>query len=149
MPLKGHHILLVEDEFLIALDLKRILREARGEVAYAATLAKAMTLADTPGLSLALLDYRLGSKTSLPVSAKLCAIGVPFIFHTGCGLSAVPEAWPQVLVVSKPVVPEKLIHSLLTAAKCGGFRCALRGAWWQGEACAMRIATNSCPGGYG
>ena len=73
MPLTGHCILLVEDEFLIALDLMTVITEAHGEVMRAATLAKAMELADTPGLSLALLDFRLGSEVSLPVSAKLCA----------------------------------------------------------------------------
>ncbi len=148
MPLEGHRILLVEDESLIAFDLKGITRGAHGEALHAATLAQAMTLADTPGLSLALLDFRLGSKTSLPISAKLCALGVPFIFYTACGRSEVLEAWPEALVVSKPTVPAELIRSLLSAAKRRGFRCGLRGAWWQGEACAMHMAAHSCPGGY-
>jgi len=117
MPLDGHRILLVEDESLIALDLKSIIWKARGSVAaHAANLAQAMTLADTPGLSLAILDFRLGAETSLPVAAKLWAHGVPFLFHTACCSSDVFAAWPQVPVVLKPAAPATLVSALLLLA---------------------------------
>ncbi len=117
MPLHGQRILVVEDEPLIAFDLKNILRNARGDVAaHAASLARAMVLADTPRLSLAILDFRLGSHTSLPVAAKLFAAGVPFLFHTGCGSRELAAAWPQVPIVVKPSVPAQLINALLLLA---------------------------------
>ena len=72
-----------------------------------------MTLADTPRLSLAILDFRLGAETSLPVAAKLYALGIPFIFHTGGGSEAA-RAWPQVPVVPKPAAPAQLISTLLS-----------------------------------
>ncbi len=98
MPLNGHRILVVEDEPLIAFDLMSIIRKARGDVAaHAASLTRALVLADTPRLSLAILDFRLGSETSLPVAAKLYAHGVPFIFHTGTRAPILSETWPQVL----------------------------------------------------
>ncbi len=117
MPLNGHRILLVEDELLIAFDLKSIVREARGEVAaHASSLARALKLADTPNLSLAILDFRLGSKDSLPVAAKLHAAGVPFIFHTASAHPAMPEIWPSVPILRKPAAPGRLVSALASLA---------------------------------
>ena len=118
MPLSGHRILVVEDEFPTAFDVKSIIREAHGEVvAHAASLAKAMKFADIPSLSLAVLDVQLGFDTSFPVAAKLQAAGVPFIFHTGYSVSLLSEAWPSVPIVSKPAAPGRLVNALRLAAK--------------------------------
>ncbi len=118
MPLNGHRILVVEDEFIIAFDLQSIIRNAHGDVAaHAARLTQAMKLAETPRLSLALLDFRLGSENSLPVASKLHALGIPFIFHTGCGISEVTEAWPNVPVIAKPAAPHVLIGALISVAR--------------------------------
>jgi len=68
MTLAGHRILLVEDEVLIAFDIMSIIREANGEVlAHATSLARAMKLAASPNLSLAILDFRLGRRTLCPL----------------------------------------------------------------------------------
>jgi DNA-binding response OmpR family regulator len=112
MPLTGHRILLVEDEIVIAFDIISSVRQAHGEVvAHAASLAAALRLANTPGLSSAILDYRLGPDNSLPVAAKLHAAGVPFIFHTA-HLEAVAEVWPGVPILAKPALRGELVASL-------------------------------------
>src|SRR5271166_1424827 len=111
MPLNGHRILLVEDEFLTSFYVESIIREARGEVvAHGANLAQAMRLADSPNLSLAILDLCLGSETSLPVAAKLHVAGVPFIFHTGSDVSVLSKAWPHVPIVAKPLVSQAVVY---------------------------------------
>jgi DNA-binding response OmpR family regulator len=116
MPLTGHRILLVEDEAIIALDLKSIIRSANGEVAaYASNLAKALKLANTPGLTSAILDFRLGSENSLLIATKLHAARVPFLFCTGSALS-VSQVWPGVPILSKPVDPARLISTLASFA---------------------------------
>jgi len=115
MPLNGHRILLVEDELLIAFNLESIVREAHGEVAaHAASLAKALKLADAPNLSLAILDFRLGSKDSLPVATKLYAAGVPFIFHTASNVPELLGIWPRVPIVQKPAAPGRLVSALVS-----------------------------------
>ena len=115
MPLSGHRMLLVEDEALIAFDLKNIIREAHGEVvAYAASLPKALKLADTPGLSLAILDFQLGPQNSLPVATKLHAAGVPFIFHTASKAPVLSEIWPGVPILPKPAPLGKLVSTLVS-----------------------------------
>ncbi len=121
MPLGGHRILVVEDETIVAFDLNCIIRKARGKVAGCATsLAQAMRLADTAGLSLAILDFRLGPHTSLPVAAKLHAAGVPFIFHTACGTSDASRTWPHAPIVHKPATPEDLVAAMVALLSGSG-----------------------------
>jgi DNA-binding response OmpR family regulator len=115
MPLTGHRILLVEDEIIVAIDIKSALHAAHGEVAgCAATVAKAMMLADTPGLSLAILDFHLRSENSLPVAAKLRELGVLFIFHTASKLPVLTEIWPRVPIILKPATPGSLVAALVS-----------------------------------
>jgi DNA-binding NarL/FixJ family response regulator len=115
MPLTGHHILLVEDELLIALEVKRTLQAAHGEiVGHASNVAKAMKLADTPNLSSAVLDFRLQFGNSFPVAAKLHAAGVPFIFYTANNISELSAAWPGVPIVMKPASPVRLVNALVS-----------------------------------
>ena len=114
MPLSGHRILLAEDEWIIAFDVERIIQEAGGEVAaHAPSLAKALELAGMPNLSLAILDFRLGKDNSLPVAAKLHGAGVPFIFHTGGGISELSVAWPLAPVIEKPAAPKDLVAAMV------------------------------------
>lgn len=113
MPLGGQRILVVEDESAVAFDVGFIIRKARGSAAYAANLSQAMKLAEAPDFSLAVLDFRLGSNTSLPVAARLYAAGIPFIFHTGCGLSELRNAWPNAPIVQKPASAHQLITGLV------------------------------------
>jgi CheY-like chemotaxis protein len=115
MPLSGHRILLVEDDLLIALEVKSIVREAHGEIiAHAPNLPRALKLADTPNLSFAILDFWLGSKDSLPVAAKLRADGVPFIFHTASNVPVLSEIWPRVPIVPKPTTSGRLVSTLVS-----------------------------------
>ncbi len=114
MPLTSHRILVVEDEVIIALDIENIVREANGKVAARATsLAKALRLADTANLTLAILDFRLGRENSLPVAKKLYTAQVPFIFYTG-NAPLLSEMWPAVPIVSKPAPAGCLISALVS-----------------------------------
>ncbi len=127
MPLGGESILVVEDESMVAFDLGCIVHKARGKVAgYATSLSQAMRLAETADLSLAILDYRLGSHTSLPVAAKLYAAGVPFIFHTGCGISELSVAWPLAPIVEKPATPKDLVAAMVALLCADGDGCSSR-----------------------
>ena len=61
------------------------------------------------GVSAALLDVSLGNgATSAPVAKALSEAGVPFAFVTGYGpeTGAVASAFPDHLVIPKPVDPD-------------------------------------------
>jgi DNA-binding NarL/FixJ family response regulator len=116
--LEGQRILVVEDEAIIAFDIECAIRAALGGIAgHAANLAKAIELANSARPSLAVLDFRLRTETSLPVAAQLYANGVPFLFHTASDFAELAEAWPQVPVVPKPAVPGRLVGALMALAK--------------------------------
>jgi DNA-binding NarL/FixJ family response regulator len=59
--LSGRTILVVEDEPLIALDLKTALEDAGAKVIQAADAASALPLAERRDLSAAIVDFWLGS----------------------------------------------------------------------------------------
>jgi CheY-like chemotaxis protein len=105
-------ILVVEDDPLIALDLKATLEHAGMVVKVAARLADAMLLVQTFLPDAAVLDARLEVGTSLPLAAWLAERGVPFLFQTSDPtiIDAPHSAAP---VLRKPFRPEDLIAVLV------------------------------------
>jgi light-regulated signal transduction histidine kinase (bacteriophytochrome) len=83
-PLK--HVLLVEDNIIIAMDTEETLRElgvAKVDMASSVKEARALVEAATP--ELAVLDFNLGDETSEPLARELIARGVPVAMATGYG----------------------------------------------------------------
>jgi PAS domain S-box-containing protein len=77
-------ILIVEDEAVVALQVKNDL-EAAGHkvVALATNLAQGVQLADSTEIDVAFLDVRLGDDLSTQVAENLLKRGIPFAFGTG------------------------------------------------------------------
>jgi PAS domain S-box-containing protein len=77
-------ILIVEDEAVVALQVKHEL-EAAGHkvVALATNLSQGMQLADSSEIDIAFLDVRLGDELSTAVAENLLKRGIPFAFGTG------------------------------------------------------------------
>ena len=117
--LPGASILVVEDEPLIALELKLALEEKGATVHTAAALPAALALAERTAFSAAIVDFQLGGERCEDLCAALTQRGVPFMFYTGGtehGLanSAAP-------VVTKPASMGEVIAVLapLVAGKVG------------------------------
>lgn len=102
--LAGRRILVVEDEVLIAFDLRDCFQEAgAASVRLAHTLAEALPLAKRAQLSAAVLDIRLGADGVAPVAEALAARGIPFLFYTGQEKEdPVRQAFPGALALTKP-----------------------------------------------
>ena len=80
----GQRILIVEDEFLIALDIEDALGELGCEiVGPAATVADAMKLIEAMPPDAAVLDVRLGDGSTVPIAQELQRRGVPYVVLTG------------------------------------------------------------------
>ncbi len=78
------HVLLVEDNFIIALDLAGLVREAGAEpVGPVASVRDALAALERGGVEAAILDINLGEENALALADELEARGIPFAFATG------------------------------------------------------------------
>lgn len=84
-PLSGRRVLVVEDEYLIAAEVKRWLQEAGAEViGPVPSVDQALDLVEDQRLDAAVLDINLGhGDTSYPVADRLEMLRVPYLFATG------------------------------------------------------------------
>ena len=84
-PLANRRILVVEDEYLIAMDVKRWLIAAGATVVGPVPSAdQALSLIAEERLTAAVLDVNVGlGDTAYPVAAVLEDLGVPYVFATG------------------------------------------------------------------
>jgi DNA-binding response OmpR family regulator len=110
LALSGCSILVIEDEPLVALDLRQTLESAGAYVFAATQLAHALQLAGHPDVSAAVLDYRLGQEDSAPICSVLQRRGVPFLFYSG--YDDVHRIWPDAVRVPKPAGVHRIIDAV-------------------------------------
>lgn len=114
----GKRFLVLDDEFLIALDIQQVL-ESAGATAVACTgnatdALRAITSAQP--FDLAVLDLRLEGKTSsLDVADALVAAAIPFVFLTGMLGDRELSKYPNAPVVEKPYHARLLIDAIVRA----------------------------------
>lgn len=107
-PLHDKRILVVEDEFLVALDLSDIVeRLGAAEVRTAGTLGEALAAADER-FDGAFVDVQLRDEKSFPVIEKLRAAGVPLILTTGYDPGTLPAHVGDLPRIAKPFAPTEL-----------------------------------------
>lgn len=107
-------VLVVEDEYLIALELEEMIERLGFRViGPAPTVAKARSLLERERPNVALLDVNLGGERSTPIAELLRQQGIPFMLTTGYDRSQLSEpALADAPRLSKPVDPERLRHAL-------------------------------------
>jgi CheY-like chemotaxis protein len=82
--LAGLRVLVVEDSFLVATGLARMVEQMGCDVVGPAPgVAAALALIDSPGCDAAIVDINLGTQSAEPVAERLRAAGIPFLFMTG------------------------------------------------------------------
>lgn len=122
--LRGRHVLIVEDEYLLAEDLRMTLERFGAEVlGPVPSVGEAMaSVADHPELDGAVLDMNLRGNMVFPVADMLTARGVPFLFTTGYAISAIPDRYADVTRFEKPFDPEavaaEMAKRLAQAVRC-------------------------------
>ncbi len=104
-------MLVVEDDFLIGLELAALLSDAGADVVGPAqTLDLAVALAEDEELAAAVLDLRLGAESVAPVARCLAARGIPFLFYTGqTRTDPLRAEWPNSTILAKPALPATLL----------------------------------------
>ncbi len=112
--LKDRTVLLVEDQLVIALDVENMLMDFGARTVHTfATPAEALGALAHLTPDVAVLDIDLGSSTSIPVAEELQARGIPFVFATGYGDSAmIPPSLADAYVLRKPYSTDNLRDGL-------------------------------------
>lgn len=102
--IEGLKLLLVEDEFVLALGLADRLADLGAVVVGpVATVEDALALVErVPEIDAAVLDVNLGQEVAYPVADALLARGIPFFFATANERAALPERFANVAICSKP-----------------------------------------------
>ena len=111
--LSGNSILLVEDEPLIALELRQTLESAGAYVFAATQLPHALQLAIHPDLSAAVLDYRLGDEYCTAICSVLERRGIPFVFYSA--YDDMQQLWPNAMLVAKPADGYRVLDAVIGA----------------------------------
>jgi hypothetical protein len=113
-PLAGRTVLILEDEFLIAVDMEQTCLDAgAGKVIIAGDMTD---LDEAASFDVAVLDLTLGEGSTAGFAARLGARGLPFVFTTGASdLEALAADFPGVPIVAKPVAGPDLVEALREA----------------------------------
>ncbi len=120
IPLSIKRVLVLEDNFIIAMEAEDILTSIGIEsVEIAGNVAEAQALIAEQSFDFALLDVNLGSQTSFDFAGLLIERGIALGFVSGYGDDFVfPPALRDISRITKPF-NESLVAGLLAAALAG------------------------------
>lgn len=111
----GRCLLVVEDEYYIADELRHVLEKAGAKVlGPVSTVQAALSLLDqTSDLNGVVLDINLMGEMGYPVADALLERGVPFVFATGYDAAAIPTKYHMITRCEKPVAVSRIVTALL------------------------------------
>jgi CheY-like chemotaxis protein len=117
LVLEGQRILVAEDEVLVAMMLEDTIIDAGGMVlGPVVSVPDALSLLDAAkadgGISAAVINLRLGQRTTTELADALTKQGVPFIYATGYNNHDDIEAHQGAMVLAKPYNPPDLLQAL-------------------------------------
>lgn len=108
-------VLVVEAEFLIALDIQRVLETLDVcQTLFARSADEArLSIESWPQLALAILDVRAGEHATFAVARELMSMGIPVILTSAdIGLRAGVPDLPGVTVIVKPLQEAELVGAI-------------------------------------
>ena len=120
--ISGKRFLVVEDEFLILLDIQGTLEAAGAKSVIAASRVEdalnAIADSEKTGelFDIAILDLKLDRESSAPIAERLASAGVPFVFLTGAPTDVeLARQFGSAPIVGKPFDATTLMTALLGA----------------------------------
>jgi PAS domain S-box-containing protein len=116
--LNGCKVLVIEDDYFIALDTERALRNAGGQVlGPVGHQDQALALLDSERPSCAVVDLNLGDGLDFRVPEALQAANVPFMFVTGYDDEKIPTRFDQVERLRKPADFRQVVRTAARLCK--------------------------------
>lgn len=114
--LDGLVVLLLEDEFLIAMDVEHLcLEEGAANVVVVGNPDKAR-LEELPRFDVAIVDLMLAGRSTLSFAGELLTRGIPFVFASGYpDRSGFDSRFANVPAVAKPYAGSDLIEAVAGA----------------------------------
>lgn len=115
--LRDRRILIVEDEYLIAMSLRdELVSIGSVVVGPAPSVERAVkTIEGEPGIDAAVVDVNLGGVMAFPVADLLAARKIPFVFTSGYEDEILRQRYPQVKNCLKPYLFPKMEEALTGA----------------------------------
>ena len=112
-PLNGARVLIVEDEYYLAVDLSRSLSKAGAEVVGpVGTVEEADRLMCEWRPDCAVLDMNLRGEFAFALAKRLDDASVPFVVATGYNQSSLPDALKDVPRIEKPYSAREVVEKL-------------------------------------
>jgi len=103
-PLQGLCVLVVEDDYFIALELCNALRAAGADViGPARDVQTALAAIRDERIDCGVLDINLRGQMAFEIATELRAHGIPAIFATGYDASMIPDELADAVRLEKPV----------------------------------------------
>ncbi len=118
-PLDGLRILLLEDEFLIAMDVEQTCLDAGARhVRIVNSVTEARSLQEPWNFDAAVVDIMLAGDSTLDFALGLYQRKVPFVFASGYSdLSALDGRFSGVEIVGKPYGGDDLVNGIVSAIR--------------------------------
>lgn len=111
--LEGVRVLILEDEFYLADDLARALRDVGADpVGPVGTLEEAEDLVESGRFDAAVLDLNLHGEMAADFIRRLATAKVPCLIVSGYAEDALPESVVGIRRLEKPVSPSAVIECL-------------------------------------
>ncbi len=110
----GKRILVIEDEYLIALEIQSVLADAGfAEVVHAATEEEALARIEQGGFAAALADANLHGRGIGRIAAALFSHAIPFVIVTGYERESLPAEVVKVPLIEKPFDSRLLVQTMV------------------------------------
>jgi DNA-binding response OmpR family regulator len=113
ITLNGCTVLVLEDDFLLAEEMRESLEDAGAVVlGPCPSNGAALRFINQTPPDIAVLDVNLGTGPTFEIPKLLKANGIPFAFATGYDASVIPPEFASAIRLEKPVEPNSLIKVL-------------------------------------
>ena len=115
--LRDRRILIVEDEYVVAMSLRDVLKSVGAAViGPVPSVERALEAIESEaGIDAAIVDINLGGVMAYPVADTLLARNIPFLFTSGYGEDVFRARYPQIRSCLKPCAFPKLEQELTSA----------------------------------